>query len=163
MQNYVLGIDVGTSGTRALIVGGDGRVLASATAEHEPFASPRTGWAEQRPEDWWRAAGIAIHKALAKGQLQGEQISCVGFSGQMHGTVMLDACGDVVRPALIWCDLRSDKQCRELTERVGAEQLIQLTFNPALTNFTVTKLAWTRENEPQNWKGARAKYRREMP
>jgi len=156
MQTYVLGIDVGTGGTRALIMGGDGRVLVSATAEHEPFASPQPGWAEQRPEDWWRAAGIAIHKALATGKLRGEQISCVGFSGQMHGAVMLDARGDVVRPALIWCDVRTEKQCRELTERVGAEQLIRLTCNPALANFTVTKLLWTRENEPENWKRVRS-------
>src|SRR6266403_2067424 len=156
MQTYVLGIDVGTGGTRALIMGGDGRVFASATAEHEPFASPQPGWAEQRPEDWWRAAGIAIHKALEKGQLRGEQISCVGFSGQMHGAVMLDARSNVVRPALIWCDVRTEKQCRELTERVGAEQLIRLTCNPALANFTVTKLLWTRENEPENWKRVRS-------
>ncbi len=152
MQTYVLGIDVGTGGTRALIMGGDGRVFASTTAEHEPFASPQPGWAEQRPEDWWRAAGIAIHKALAKGQLRGEQISCVGFSGQMHGAVMLDSSGGVVRPALIWCDVRTEKQCCELTERLGAEQLIRLTCNPALANFTITKLLWTRENEPENWK-----------
>jgi xylulokinase len=156
MQTYVLGVDVGTGGTRALIMGRDGRVFASATAEHEPFASPHPGWAEQRPEDWWRAAGIAIHKALAKGQLRSEQISCVGFSGQMHGAVMLNASGDVVRPALIWCDVRTEKQCREVTERVGAEQLIHLTCNPALANFTVTKLLWTRENEPENWKRVRS-------
>jgi len=156
MQTYVLGIDVGTGGTRALVMDSDGRVFASATAEHEPFASPQPGWAEQRPEDWWRAARIAIHKALATGQLRGEQISCVGFSGQMHGAVMLDARSDVVRPALIWCDVRTEKQCRELTERVGAEQLIRLTCNPALANFTVTKLLWTRENEPENWKRVRS-------
>jgi xylulokinase len=156
MQTYVLGIDVGTGGTRALIIGTDGRVFASATAEHEPLASPHPGWAEQHPEDWWRAAGIAIRKALAKGQLRGEQISCVGFSGQMHGAVMLDASGTVVRPALIWCDVRTEKQCRDLTERIGAEQLIRLTCNPALANFTLTKLLWTRENEPQSWKLARS-------
>jgi xylulokinase len=156
MQTYVLGIDVGTGGTRALIMGRDGRVFASATEEHEPFASPQIGWAEQRPQDWWRATGIAIRKALAKGQLQGEQISSVGFSGQMHGAAMLDGHGDVVRPALIWCDLRTEKQCRELTERIGADQLIRLTCNPALANFTVTKLLWTRENEPENWKRVRS-------
>jgi xylulokinase len=156
MQTYALGIDVGTGGTRALIIGGDGRVFASATEEHEPFASPQIGWAEQRPEDWWRAAGIAIRKALAKGHLRGEQISSVGFSGQMHGAVMLDARDDVVRPALIWCDVRTEKQCRELTERIGAEQLIRLTCNPALTNFTLTKLLWTRENEPENWERVRS-------
>jgi xylulokinase len=156
MQTYVLGIDVGTSGTRALIMGTDGRVFSSATAEHEPFASPQPGWAEQHPEDWWRAAGIAIRKALAKGQLRAEQVSCVGFSGQMHGAVMLDASGSVVRPALIWCDVRTEKQCRELTERIGAEQLIRLTCNPALANFTLTKLLWTCEDEPQNWKRVRS-------
>lgn len=156
MQTYVLGIDVGTGGTRALIMSADGRVFASATAEHEPFASPQPGWAEQHPEDWWRAAGIAVRKALANGQLRGEQISCVGFSGQMHGAVMLDASGAVVRPALIWCDVRTEKQCRDLTASIGAAELIRLTCNPALANFTVTKLLWTRENEPHTWKRVRS-------
>jgi xylulokinase len=156
METYVLGIDVGTGGTRALIMAADGHVIASATSEHEPFATPQPGWAEQRPENWWRAAGIAVKKALVKGQLRGDQISSVGFSGQMHGAVMLDGAGAVVRPALIWCDVRTEKQCRELTERVGAEQLIRLTCNPALANFTVTKLLWTRENEPENWKRVRS-------
>src|SRR5205814_435035 len=80
------------------------------------------------------------------------QIVCIGFSGQMHGAVMLDAAGNVVRPALIWCDVRTQRQCEELNERIGAARLIQLTCNPALTNFTLTKLLWVRENEPQNWK-----------
>src|SRR6266704_618224 len=118
MQTCVLGIDVGTGGTRAVIIDGRGRILASATEEHEPFASPKVGWAEQRPEDWWRAAGLAIRKALALGKLRGEQIACVGFSGQMHGAVMLDGSGQVVRPALIWCDVRTDQQCRELNEKI---------------------------------------------
>jgi xylulokinase len=156
MPSYVLGIDVGTGGTRALIVDEKGRIAASATEEHEPFASPKIGWAEQPPEDWWRAAGIAVRKALAQGNLRGDQLSCVGFSGQMHGAVMLDAAGEVVRPALIWCDVRTEKQCRELNERIGAERLIQLTCNPALPNFTLTKLLWVRENEPENWKRVRS-------
>ncbi len=156
MPSYVLGIDVGTGGTRALIVDEKGHIAASATEEHEPFASPKIGWAEQRPEDWWRAAGVAVRKALAEGNLRGDQISCVGFSGQMHGAVMLDAAGEVVRPALIWCDVRTEKQCRELNERIGAERLIQLTCNPALPNFTLTKLLWVRENEPENWKRVRS-------
>jgi xylulokinase len=156
MPSYVLGIDVGTSGTRALIIDEKGRIAGAATEEHEPFASPKIGWAEQRPEDWWRAAGVAVRKALAQGSLQGDQISCVGFSGQMHGAVMLDAAGEVVRPALIWCDVRTEKQCRELNERIGAERLIQLTCNPALPNFTLTKLLWVRENEPENWKRVRS-------
>jgi xylulokinase len=156
MPMYVLGIDVGTGGTRALILGDNGRIVASATEEHEPFASPQIGWAEQRPDDWWRAAGLAIRKALGLAKLRGEQISCVGFSGQMHGAVMLDGAGEVVRPALIWCDVRTEKQCQELTERIGAARLIQLTCNPALPNFTVTKLLWVRENEPQNWSRVRS-------
>ncbi len=156
MIMYVLGIDVGTGGTRAVIMNELGRVVSSATEAHEPFACPKIGWAEQRPEDWWRAAGIAVRKALADGNLRGEQISCVGFSGQMHGAVMLDAASKVVRPALIWCDVRTEKQCQELNQRIGAARLIQLTCNPALANFTLTKLLWVRENEPQNWNRVRA-------
>ena len=156
MQHYVLGIDIGTGGTRALIMDEKGRIFSSATEEHEPFASPKIGWAEQLPEDWWRAAGVAVRKALALGKLRREQIACVGFSGQMHGAVMLDGSGEAVRPALIWCDVRTDKQCKELNERIGADRLIQLTCNPALPNFTLTKFLWTRENEPENWKRVRS-------
>jgi xylulokinase len=156
MHKYVLGIDVGTGGTRAVIMDETGRIAGSATEGHEAFASPKIGWAEQRPEDWWRAAKIAIHKTLGIGKLRGEQISCVGFSGQMHGAVMLDNFDEVVRPALIWCDVRTGKQCKELNERIGPEKLIQLTCNPALANFTLTKLMWTRENEPKNWARVRS-------
>lgn len=156
MQRFVLGIDVGTGGTRAVIVGENGRIRASATEEHEHFTSPQIGWAEQRPEDWWRATGAAVRETLAQGTLRGEQISCVGFSGQMHGAVMLDGSSEVVRPALIWCDVRTEKQCRDLTERIGAERLIELTCNPALPNFTLTKFLWTREHEPQNWRRVRS-------
>src|SRR5580658_8850180 len=122
MPGHVLGIDIGTGGTRALIIGADGRIVASATEEHEPFASPKIGWAEQHPEDWWRAAGIAVRKALTQSGLKSDDIACVGFSGQMHGAVML----------------------------------VQLTCNPALPNFTLTKFLWVRENEPENWKRVRS-------
>ena len=151
-----LGIDVGTSGTRALIMNEQGRVLASATEEHAPFASPRIGWAEQHPEDWWRAGCIAIRKALAQAQLSPDDISCVGLSGQMHGAVMLDDQDRVVRPALIWCDVRTQDQCTELNEKIGASRIIELTCNPALTNFTLTKFLWVRQNEPQNWSRTRS-------
>ncbi len=153
---YVLGIDVGTGGTRALIIDEKGHVSASATEEHEPFASPQIGWAEQRPEDWWRACGIAVRKALGAANLSGDQIACVGFSGQMHGAVMLDEKDRVVRPALIWCDVRTEKQCIDFTKKVGADRLIQLTCNPALPNFTLTKFLWVRENEPRNWRRVRS-------
>ncbi len=149
---YVLGIDIGTGGTRALIIDKSGKVISSATEEHEPFASPQIGWAEQRPEDWWRATGVAVRKALGNAGIGGDAIACVGFSGQMHGAVMLDDSDEVVRPALIWCDVRTEKQCLDFTAKVGAEKLIQLTCNPALPNFTLTKFLWVRENEPKNWR-----------
>src|SRR5260221_1726058 len=153
---YFLGIDVGTGGTRALVIDERGRVIASATEEHRAFTSPQIGWAEQDPRDWWRACGVAVHKALAKGRLRGDQISCVGLSGQMHGAVLLDEQARVVRPALIWCDVRTEKQSRDLTAQIGAARLIQLTCNPALTNFTLTKCLWVRENEPANWSKVRS-------
>lgn len=128
-----------------------GRVVSSGTAEHQPFASPQPGWAEQDPGDWWRACGIAVKKALQPSALRAEQIACVGFSGQMHGAVMLDASGEVVRPALIWCDQRTERQAQALAAKFTTERLIQLTCNPPLTNFTLTKLLWVRENEPQLW------------
>jgi xylulokinase len=138
------------------VIDGQGRVVASATEEHAPFASPEIGWAEQDPDDWWRACTIAVPQALQQAKLRGEDVACVGFSGQMHGAVMLDASDRVVRPALIWCDVRTDRQCRELTEKIGAERLIQLTCNPALANFTLTKFLWVRENEPEQWKRVRS-------
>jgi len=156
MDSYLMGIDVGTGGTRVVTVDARGRILASMTEEHEPFVSPHVGWAEQHPEDWWRAAGIAIRKALHESKLRGDQVSCVGLSGQMHGAVMLDAAGNVVRPALIWCDVRTQEQCDALTHRLGRQRIIELTCNPALTNFTLTKLLWTREHEPDNWRRVRS-------
>jgi xylulokinase len=156
MAQYLLGIDVGTGGTRALVVGHDGRIVASATEEHQAFASPQIGWAEQHPEDWWRATGLAVRRALAAAALDSEQIACVGFSGQMHGAVLLDAAGEVVRPALIWCDVRTEKQCSDLNRQIGAERIIQLTSNPALPNFTLTKLLWVREQEPDHWARVRS-------
>ncbi len=156
MGIYLLGIDVGTGGTRALILDERGGVVSSATEDHQPFASPQIGWAEQDPSDWWRACGIAVRRALAQAKLRNDQISCIGLSGQMHGAVLLDEQDRVVRPALIWCDVRTEKQCRDLTAQVGADELIQLTCNPALTNFTLTKCLWVRENELENWRRVRS-------
>src|SRR6201998_922640 len=133
-----------------------GAVVSSGNEEHQPFASPQPGWAEQDPRDWWRACGIAVNKALKESHtIRAEQIACVGFSGQMHGAVLLDAAGEVVRPALIWCDQRTEKQSRELSAKFGTDKLIQLTCNPPLTNFTLTKILWVRENEPQLWERVR--------
>ena len=146
-----LGIDVGTGGTRALLIDQQGRVIASASEEHAPFASPQVGWAEQHPSDWWRACTLAVRGALAAAKTGSDQIACVGFSGQMHGAVLLDRRDEVIRPALIWCDQRTEPQVRKLSEQFGAGRLIDLTCNTPLTNFTLTKLLWVRENEPHHW------------
>jgi xylulokinase len=154
-MNY-LGIDVGTGGTRTLVMDAEGQVVASASAEHQHFASPRPGWAEQDPHDWWQACGTAVRKVLQASGIRAEDIACVGFSGQMHGAVLLDAADEIVRPSLIWCDQRSEAQCLELEKIFGRDKLIKLTCNPPLTNFTLTKFLWVRETEPQNW--ARVKH-----
>jgi xylulokinase len=128
-----------------------GTVVASASADHEPFASPRPGWAEQDPRDWWQACGTAVRKALQSSNVRVDSIACVGFSGQMHGAVLLDSADEVVRSAIIWCDQRSEAQSNELSAMFGRDVLIRLTCNPPLTNFTLTKLLWVREIEPKNW------------
>ena len=145
----LLGVDVGTGGTRAVLIDRAGTVLASFASEHAPIRSEHIGWAEQEPEDWWRAAREAIAGAMAATELTGAEIEAVGLTGQMHGCVMLDAEGKVLRPALIWADQRTQPQCDWLTEKIGFERLIELTCNPALPNFTLTKLLWVKEHQPE--------------
>ncbi len=142
-------MDVGTGGTRAVLVDEQGHVIASGVSEHAPFRSPQPGWAEQDPEDWWRAAQEAIHAALNASGLKSSDIAAIGLTGQMHGAVMLDKEGRVLRPSLIWCDQRTGPQCDWLHEKIGRERLIELTCNPALPNFTLTKLLWVRDYEPE--------------
>ncbi|HEY0460454.1 MAG TPA: xylulokinase [Pyrinomonadaceae bacterium] len=144
-----LGIDVGTGGSRAVCIDENGKILASATAEHAAFASPEIGWAEQSPDDWWRACVEAIRACLQT--VNADEIGAVGFSGQMHGSVFLDAADKVLRPALLWCDQRTGRQCAEITEKIGSETLIERVSNPAVTGFTLPKLLWLRENEPETW------------
>ncbi len=144
---HFLGLDVGTGGTRAVLVDERGRVVASAESAHAPFRAPEPGWAEQDPEDWWRAAQEAIGGVLASGLT----VDAVGLTGQMHGAVLLDREGEVLRPSLIWCDQRTGPQCDWLHAELGRERLIELVANPALPNFTLTKLLWVREHEPEVW------------
>lgn len=146
-----LGIDIGTGGSRGIVIDESGAILASETVDHVPFASPHPGWAEQNPDDWWRASAAAIRAVLGTDNVRAEEIGAVGLSGQMHGSVFLDEQGSVLRPALLWCDQRTEKQCREITEKIGPERLIELVCNPAVTGFTLPKILWLRENEPEIW------------
>ena len=147
-----LGMDIGTGGTRALLVDDSGAILASASSEHAPFRAPQPGWAEQDPEDWWRAAAEAIRAVLAQaGDNAARRITAIGLTGQMHGAVLLDREGTPLRPSLIWCDQRTGPQCDWLHAELGREHLIELVANPALPNFTLTKLLWVREHEPELW------------
>jgi xylulokinase len=134
----LVGLDVGTTGVKGIAISPDGRVLASASEEYG-LSTPRPGWAEQDPEDWWRAAQACLAR-LPDGH--------IGFSGQMHGLVVLDAAGSVLRPAILWNDQRTEAESAEIEARVGLERLIELTGNRALTGFTAPKLLWLRRHEP---------------
>jgi xylulokinase len=149
---HLLGIDVGTGGSRALLIDESGAVVASAVHEHEPFRSPHAGWAEQDPHDWWKASSAAIARLLRESAIAPEEIACIGLTGQMHGAVLLDKENRVLRPALIWADQRTAEECRDLNSTIGPERLVELTANPALTNFTLTKLLWVRKHEPEIWR-----------
>ncbi|MGH9615703.1 MAG: xylulokinase [Acidobacteriaceae bacterium] len=144
-----LGIDVGTGGTRAVLIDAAGKIVASHSTEHFPFQSAFPGWAEQDPDDWWRAAQQSIRSVLAAAACKPAEIASIGLTGQMHGAVLLDADGKVLRPSLIWCDTRSAPQCDWLHATLGREHVIELTCNPALPNFTLTKILWVRDHEPQ--------------
>ena len=139
----LVGIDVGTSGVKALALADTGEILAKAEREY-PLSTPQPGWAEQDPADWAAAAEAALADL-------GVEPASIGYSGQMHGLVVLDAHGDVLRPAILWNDQRTAAECAEIEERVGLERLIQLTGNRALTGFTAPKLLWLRNHEPETF------------
>ena len=130
-----LGIDIGTGGTRALLVDREGAVRAGRTSVHEDMRMERPLWAEQRPENWWDAGKQAIRGVLAEARITGADVRGIGLSGQMHGLVMLDAANRVIRPALIWCDQRSQPQVDRINESVGREAVLAWTANPVLTGF----------------------------
>ena len=154
-MQYLIGIDIGTSATKTVLFDEDCRVIASASEEY-PLYQPQNGWAEQHPEDWKHAVLATLTTVLKKSRVQGSDVKGIGLSGQMHGLVMLDENNEVIRPAIIWCDQRTGKECDEIYERVGRERLIQITANPALTGFTASKILWVRNNEPENY--ARCKH-----
>jgi xylulokinase len=146
---HLLGIDIGTSGTKTLICDEDGRVLATAMAEH-PIFSPKPGWSEQHPEDWWQATIKATRAVMKKARLKPADVTGIGLSGQMHGSVFLGDGVKALRPALLWNDQRTQKQCDEITSKAGGRAaLVGMVANPALTGFTAPKILWVRENEPK--------------
>ena len=145
----LLGIDIGTSGTKALVCDLKGKVLATAIAEH-PIESPRPGWSQQDPRDWWKSTVRSTRLVLKKAGVDGREVKGVGLSGQMHGSVFLGDGIEPLRPALLWNDQRTARQCEQITDKAGGrEALIELVANPALTGFTAPKILWVREHEPK--------------
>jgi xylulokinase len=147
MTAYLLGIDVGTTGSKALLVDATGAVTASATTEY-PMFTPQPLWSEQNPADWWSATVTSIQQVLEQGGVTAEQVAGLGLTGQMHGLVLLDAQGEVLRPCIMWNDQRTAAQCAAITKKVGAENVLRLTGNPVLPGFTAPKIAWVQEHEP---------------
>lgn len=145
---YLLGIDIGTSGTKTVLFDEAGNTIASALGEY-PLYQPNVGWAEQDPEDWWKATFSTIKAVLGKSGVNPSDVKGVGLSGQMHGAVLLDKDNQVLRKAIIWCDQRSSAECDQITSIIGKERLIEITANPALTGFTASKVMWVKNNEPE--------------
>lgn len=151
---YLLGIDIGTSGTKTVLFDTAGNPLASHTAEY-PLYQPQNGWAEQEPLDWWNATVEGIRAVLAKSGCAPSEVASIGLSGQMHGLVMLDGENRVLRRSIIWCDQRTAAECEEIEEKIGKTRLVEITANPALTGFTASKILWVRNHEPELYEKCR--------
>jgi len=152
-MEYTLGIDLGTTGVRVLLVSGQGDIVAMGTGEY-PLLMPEPYWTEQEPEQWWQATVSAIEMCFEKGkQAAGSRIkvAAIGLSGQMHGSVFLGSKGEVLRPAILWNDQRTSGQCEQITATVGEQRLIQMTSNRALAGFTAPKILWLKQNEPETY------------
>src|ERR1700683_3165029 len=150
-----LGIDIGAGSARALLVDAEGRERAGYTAAHEDMRMERPLWAEQRRENWWDAAVTAVRGVLAGAGISGSDVKSIWLSGQMHGLVMLDRAGSVIRPALIWCDQRSQAQVDAVHAKLGRENVLRYIATPVLTGFTLPKLLWVRDHEPRNFERVR--------
>lgn len=150
----VIGVDVGTSGTKAVAIDQKGELVASALVEY-PLLTPKPGWAEQDPAEWKAAALAALKQLAGAKDLNAADVKGIGLTGQMHGSVFLDAENNVLRNALLWCDNRTAEQCDAITSKVGERKLIEMVCNPALTGFTAPKILWLRDNEPQHYEKVR--------
>ena len=147
-MEYLLGIDIGTSGAKTALFDTDGKAACSVTIEY-PLYQPNNGWAEQDASDWWNAARDGIRQVIAAGGVNAADIKGVGLSGQMHGLVMLDKDGALLRRSIIWCDQRTGAECDKLNRLIGKKRVIEITANPAMTGFTASKILWVQDNEPE--------------
>jgi len=150
-MKFLLGLDVGTTSTRTIIIDVNGRLVASNTSDYK-LITPKPGWAEQNPDDWWIAAVNTIKDVIKKSNISPKDINCIGLAGQMHGSVFLDNAGNVIRPAILWCDQRTYRQCETIYKIFGYDGFIKLSYNRALPGFTAPKILWLKENEPENYK-----------
>lgn len=146
-MKYVVGVDLGTSSVKVLLVNIEGKVCGEAT-EPYPLLQPKSGYSEQNPEEWFRGTVTALHRLMKETQIGRSEVEGISFSGQMHGLVLLDEQHKVLRNAILWNDTRTTRQCREI-ERVLGDDLLKLTRNPALEGFTLPKILWVKENEPE--------------
>lgn len=150
-MDYLLGLDIGTSGVKTLLISVEGKIISSKT-ESYPLATPHSGWAEQSPYDWWEATVKVIEEVVSSTPIDSTQIKGISLSGQMHSSVFLDEKMEVIRPAILWSDTRTSEQCKEIYTKVGGlNQLIDYVSNPALEGFTAPKILWLKENEPENY------------
>lgn len=149
-MSYVIGVDVSTTATKALLIDEAGQVRAVGSSTYD-YEVPRPMWSEQDPHLWWDAACSAIRSVVARSGVSADEVEAVGLTGQMHGSVLLDEGGEVIRPAILWNDQRTEAECDEIRRRVGRDRLISITGNDALTGFTAPKLLWVAGHEPDNW------------
>ncbi|MCB8814537.1 xylulokinase [Desulfosporosinus shakirovi] len=147
-MQYLLGVDLGTSGTKTVLFDLAGNAISSKTIEY-PLYQPANGWAEQDPSDWWNATCNGIKYVIKESGIDASGIAGIGLSGQMHGLVMLDKNGTILRNSIIWCDQRTDNECQQMNKIIGEKRLIEITANPALTGFTASKILWVQNNEPE--------------
>ena len=150
---YLMGIDLGTSGTKTVLFDTDGTIVASALREY-PLYQPKPGWAEQEPLDWYHAVVDSIREIIWKNGIDADAVKGVGISGQMHGLVMIDKDGVELGRSIIWCDQRTGEECQEITDRIGAQRLIEITANPAITGFTASKILWVQKYLPKIYEKA---------
>ena len=148
-MDYLMGLDIGTSGVKAILISVKGEILATNTRSY-PLDTPQSGWAEQDPDDWWQATKKVIDDVLTESEIKADNLQGISFSGQMHSSVFLDENMEVIRPAILWSDTRTSKQCQEIYDKVdGLSNLIKYVSNPALEGFTAPKVLWLKENEQE--------------